>query len=243
MTIKKTPAKKKKTEKVPEETVVIKSYKGFDKDMKCRGFQYKVGKTYIHNGVVSACNSGFHSCENPFDVLNYYDICNSRFAEVTVSGKLDRHADDSKIASGSITIAAELKLPDFIKIAIVWMMNICKDVTFDEGYSSQLAASGNFSQLAASGYSSQLAASGYSSQLAASGNSSQLAASGDSSIAMAASPDCKVKVGLNGAMALTRWVESEKRYRITLAFVGENGIKADTWYTLDNNGLFVEEPE
>jgi hypothetical protein len=117
------------------------------------------------------------------------------------------------------------------------------------GNSSQLAASGNSSQLAASGYSSklaasgdssQLAASGYSSKLAASGDYSKLAASGESSIAIAAATCCTAKAGELGCIVLTRWVEAEKRYRVSVGYVGEDGIKADTFYELDDDGKFIE---
>ena len=216
------------------------AYKGFDKDLKCHGYQFEVGKTYKHDGEVSVCNSGFHSCSNPLDVLNYYDIT-SRFALVEVSGECQYHPEDSKIASAEITIKAELKLPEFIKDAIDFIKDICKsDIAPTSGASSQLAASGASSKLAASGDSSKLAASGDSSKLAASGDYSKLAASGDYSIAQCAGIKSKVKVGKNGAMSLARWVESEKRYRITVAYEGENGIKADTWYELNNAGEFVE---
>jgi hypothetical protein len=169
-----------------------KYYKGFDENLQCRGYQFKVGETYIHSGDVQACSSGFHSCENPFDVLNYYDIT-SRFCIVDVGGKTSTHYEDSKIASAEITIKAELKLPEFISSCIDYLKELCKD-NINSGYSSQLAASGNSSQLAASGDYSQLAASGYSSQLAASGYSSQLAASGDKSIVCCSGPVAVVPV-------------------------------------------------
>jgi len=278
------------------EPVVIMAYKAFNKDWKCRDFQFEVGKTYTHEGSVVACNSGFHSCENPLDVLNYYNLFDSKFAVVKATGTIARNGNDTKIASASISVEAELKLPEFIAAAVNWIEQAC---TFDgekissgnssklaasgyysqlaasgdssqlaasgdssqlaasgyysklaaSGYYSQLAASGNSSKLAASGNSSKLAASGYYSQLAASGNSSklaasgdssQLAASGDSSIAMAAAPNCTAKAGKNGTIALTRWVESEKRHRVSVAYVGENGIKPDTFYKLEDSGNFVE---
>jgi hypothetical protein len=108
------------------------------------------------------------------------------------------------------------------------------------GYYSQLAASGDYSKLAASGYYSQLAASGDYSKLAASGDYSQLAASGKSSIAIAAATSCTAKVGELGCIVLTRWVEAEKRYRVSVGYVGEDGIKADTFYELDDDGKFIE---
>jgi len=232
--------------KLSEENKVV-YYKGFDSEFKCLGFQFEVGATYKHDGDVKACNSGFHSCSNPWDVLSYYDIT-SRFAYVEVSGKTDTHSADSKIASAEINIKAEIKLPEFIADCINYLKDICKsevDITHDirlaaSGDSSSLAASGNSSSLAASGNSSRLAASGEHSILAASGDSSRLAASGDYSIACCSGINSKSKIGILGAMSLSRWVESEKRYRISVAYEGENGIKADTWYQLDGDGEFVE---
>ena len=214
-----------------EEIPAIGAFKAFDNNMQCRSFQFEEGKTYHHEGDVKICESGFHSCENPLDTLDYYCLCESRFAQVIAGGEIKRHGNDSKIASTTITINAEIKLPEFIRASVDWLLNICKGVA---------AASGDSSQLAASGDSSKLAASGNYSQLAASGDYSQLAASGNSSIVMAAALGCRAKVGVNGAIALPRWVKKEKRYRISVAYVGEKGIKPDTWYQLDNKGHFVE---
>ena len=240
------------------------SYKGFDKDLKCRDFQFEVGKTYTHSGAVIVCESGFHACENPWDVLSYYNIVDSRFCVVEQSGDLQRHGDDSKIASASITISAELKLPDFVKSCVDWLLKTCSVGTeAASGYGSQLAASGDGSRLAASGdrsrlaasgYDSQLAASGYDSQLAASGNDSQLAASGYGSrlaasgygSRLAASGNdslvlgaynSRAKAGPNGAVALA-WHDGQ-RPRIAVGYVGET-LKADTWYRLDDKGNFME---
>ena len=122
----------------------IISYKGFDSNLKCRDFQFEVGKTYTHTGVVKACESGFHACENPWDVLSYYNIADSRFCVVEQSGDLQRHGDDSKIASASITIQAELKLPEFVKTCVDWLIKTCSaDAEVDSGYASRLAASGD----------------------------------------------------------------------------------------------------
>jgi len=96
------------------------------------------------------------------------------------------------------------------------------------------------SKLAASGYYSQLAASGDYSQLAASGDSSQLAASGKASIAMAAATNCTASAGELGCIVLTRWVESEKRFRVSVGYVGEDGIEAGKAYRLNGSGAFVE---
>ena len=247
-------------------------YKGFDENLKCRDFQFEIGKTYFHDGLVRVCESGFHACENPWDVLSYYPFTDSRFCVVEQSGEIQRHGDDSKIASASITISTELKLPEFVKTCVNWLIKACSaDAEVASGNHSQLAASGddsrlaasgnhsriaasgNYSrlaasgnhsriaasgddsQLAASGYGSQLAASGYGSQLAASGDCSQLAASGDDSLVMGAY-NSRAKAGPNGAIALA-WHDGT-RPRIAVGYVGE-GLEADTWYRLDDNGAFV----
>ena len=238
-------AKKAKNPEVAK-AEVITAFKGFDKNLQCRGYQFEIGKTHTHEGEVEACSSGFHSCENPLDVLNYYPLISddgslNRFASVKASGTISRHDEDSKIASASLLVEVELKLPEFISAAVNWIKAACTtEETAASGHSSKLAASGNYSKLAASGDYSKLAASGHYSQLAASGHYSQLAASGDSSIVCAASANCKASAGNNGCIVLARWVESEKRYRASVAYVGENGIKPNVFYELDENGEFVE---
>ncbi|EPP0271280.1 DUF7666 domain-containing protein [Salmonella enterica subsp. enterica] len=103
-------------------TKEIVTFKGFNKDLKCRDFQFEIGKTFHHDGKVEACGSGFHACECPFDVFSYYSPAGSRFAETISFGITDREEDgDTKIASASITIKAELTLPQFIQRGIEWI--------------------------------------------------------------------------------------------------------------------------
>lgn len=78
---------------------VITSYKGFDKNMQCRGFQYEVGKEYEMDGEIKCCNRGFHACKSPMEVWDYYDILNSRYAEVEQSAKIGSSGDSAKIGS------------------------------------------------------------------------------------------------------------------------------------------------
>ena len=186
-------------------------YKGFDENLKCRDFQFEIGKTYFHDGLVRVCESGFHACENPWDVLSYYPFTDSRFCVVEQSGEIQRHGDDSKIASASITISTELKLPEFVKTCVNWLIKACS--------ADAEVASGNYSQLAASG------------------NYSRLAASGECSTVMGAYSS-RAKAGQNGAIALA-WHDGT-RPRIAVGYVGE-GLEADTWYRLDEKGTFVED--
>ena len=182
----------------------MKAFKGFDKDMKCKDFQFEEGKTY-EEPTASLCEKGFHACENPLDVLNHYPLLDNdaepnRFAEVDLEANDERKNDDSKRVGKKIHIKAEFSLKGLIKAGIDFLLETntaekdTKEVSSERfsklaasgdrsqlaasGYGSKLAASGDDSQLAASGYRSKLAASGYGSQLAASGYGSQLAASG-----------------------------------------------------------------
>ena len=169
----------------------MKGYKGFNKDMTCRGMQYEEGKIYKMEEEPKCCEKGYHFCENPLDTLDYYDLCDSAFAEVEAIGDINRPKEeerqDSKIATNKIKIGAKLDLTGFIKASIDFLWEKCKikdkkqdeDVQASSGDNSQLASSGDYSKLASSGYNSQLASSGYNSQLASSGDNSQLASSGD----------------------------------------------------------------
>ena len=169
----------------------IKGYKAFNKDMTCRGFQYEENKEYEMEGKPKCCGNGFHFCENPLDTLNYYDLCNSTFAEVEAIGDINKpdkeDREDSKIATNKIKIGAKLDLTGFVKASVDFLWEKCKikdkkqdeDVQASSGYNSQLASSGDYSQLASSGDYSQLASSGDNSKLASSGYNSQLASSGD----------------------------------------------------------------
>ena len=159
----------------------MKGYKGFNKDMTCRGMQYEEGKIYKMEEEPKCCEKGYHFCENPLDTLDYYDLCDSAFAEVEAIGDINRPKEeerqDSKIATNKIKIGAKLDLTGFIKASIDFLWEKCKikDKKQDEDVQ---ASSGYNSQLASSGYNSKLASSGDYSKLASSGDYSQLASSG-----------------------------------------------------------------
>ena len=242
----------KKTPAAEPAPVTVVAYKGFDKNLQCRGYQFEVGKTFDHAGPVEACSRGFHACENPMDVLGYYGVGDgNRFARVTLAGELSRHGEDSKIAAGRITLDAELRLPDFISAAVKWMMaNTAKGakgerVQVASGHSSKLAASGDSSQLATSGHYSKLAASGHYSKLATSGDSSQLAASGDSSqleitgaksAAAAVGHGSLVKAIDGTPIAICEWANG-KPVGFATGIVGQDGIRAGVWYRAEAGKL------
>lgn len=90
------------------------AYKGFDKDLKCKGFQYKIGKEYEEPEVI-LCEKGFHACTAPLDVFKYYAPATSRFCEVEIDGEIRRATDDSKISGTKIKIVREISLSELIE--------------------------------------------------------------------------------------------------------------------------------
>jgi hypothetical protein len=127
----------------------IVGFKAFDKDMKCQGKQYEIGKTYKMDENPVICKQGFHFCENPLDVLNYYDLTESNFAQVEATGNIDKNKEkntDTKLCTDELIISAKLDLPAFIKASVEFMLKRSKKVK--SGHSSQLASSGDSSKLA-----------------------------------------------------------------------------------------------
>ena len=96
---------------------IIKSYKGFNKDMTCKNKQYEVGKDYEEDKAV-ACECGMHACEYPLDCFKYYPPSKSVYCEVEQSGDISRHDDDSKIASTKMRIGAQLNIAGIVNAAI-----------------------------------------------------------------------------------------------------------------------------
>ena len=185
---------------------VITSYKAFDKNMKCRDFQYEVGKEYEMDGDIKCCNRGFHACKSPMEVWDYYDMLNSRYAEVEQSGKIDKEGNSTKVCSSHIKIKAELKLADIIKVGVEWLKDITSpskvktdDALSSSGDSAQIGSSGYSAKIGSSGYSAQIGSSGYSAKIGSSGDSAQIGSSGDS--AQIGSSGDYAKIGSSGYSA------------------------------------------
>ena len=103
----------------------MKAYKGFNRDMTCRGFQYKKGGEY-ETEKASVCDCGFHACENPIDCLNYYEPYRSVYHEVELDGDIDRQRDgDTKVAATKIKIGAELSIPALCKDTFEYVRSKC----------------------------------------------------------------------------------------------------------------------
>ena len=213
----------------------MKAYKGFNNDMTCRGFQFEIGKTYTHDGKIKLCESGFHSCEAPLDVFNFYPPT-ALFAEVELDGVSEEtHKQDTKRVSKSLTVKAAIDIAGLVKAQIEWCSKK-SDTTIAEGYSSTAASSGYSSTAASSGYYSTAASSGDSSTAASSGDSSTAESNGKQTISMVAGLNGKARAGINGAFALP-WLDGEQ-VRIAVGIIGENA-KADTWYCV-KDGVLAE---
>ena len=228
----------------------MKVYKGTDKDMKCRGMQYEIGKTEKSDDAIRCGSKGFHSCEAPFDVLKYYPMRDgNRYFTAEASGKIDRtDADDSKIASSELTLGAEIGIPGLIKAQIEWTRRKAESGT-DGGDRSNLAggswsnlAGGSWSNLAG-GDSSNLAGGSWSNL--AGGDRSNLAG-GESSLIVGRNA-AKAKGGVHSVIVLTEWKWNDDCTEylpvcVKAEIVDGERIKADTWYTL-KNGEFTEVEE
>ncbi|EHD8400530.1 hypothetical protein JOT21_004166 [Salmonella enterica] len=159
-------------------TKEIVTFKGFNKDLTCRDFQFAIGETFHHDGKVEACGSGFHACECPFDVFSYYPPAESRYAETISFGVIDREEEgDTKIASASITIKAELTLPQFIQRGIEWIWS-----KIDKSLEQQIMT-GNQSAATNTGNQSAATNTGYRSAATNTGDWSAATNTGDWSAA------------------------------------------------------------
>ena len=202
------------------------NYKGMDKDMKCRGFQYEIGKEY-ETDRADVCECGFHACEYPLDVFNYYPPAGSRFFEVEQSGELSRSSDDSKVASTKIKIGAEVSISGLVKAAIEYT----RERTMKEEGSS------------ATGFQGVASATGFRGAASATGDQGVASATGKASVALACGVEGKAMGALGCAICLVErgdWNgETYPIKSIRAAVVDGEALKPGVWYTLIN-GEFVE---
>ena len=213
-----------------EENKII-AYKGFDENLCCRGFQYEIGKEYVHEGEIECCENGFHACTNPFDVLDYYEADGkNRYCEVEQSGSIKTGNGDSKQASSKIKIKAEIGMAGLFKAGVEWIKEKTNPVpiiaeTKDKndnpsGDSAQIGSSGNYAQIGSSGDSAQIGSSGDYAKIGSSGNHAQIGSSGDSA-----------KIGSSGYYAK---IESTGEYSV-ICCAGNNSMakaKKGSWITL-----------
>ena len=221
----------------------ITAYKGFNTDLTCRDFQFQIGETYTHDGKVEACASGFHACENPLDVFNYYNPT-SRFAIVECSGEINKESNgDSKIACGSIHIKSEIGLPTLISKAVDLILSKIKWDTAKESNTGDYSAATNTGDQSAAtntGYYSAATNTGDRSAATNTGYYSAAEVTGGHSVAAALGCESKAKAGESGAIVCVYRNDDNELVYIRASKVGENGIEAGKWYMLDENGEFIE---
>ena len=175
----------------------IKSYKGFDKNLKCRDFQYEIGKEYEMDGEIKVCNRGFHACESPFDVFDHYTMIDSRFCEVEQDGNISKEDRGTKICSSKIKIKAELKLADMINLGVEWL----KEITSPEKIKTSIKdnSSGYGAKIGSSGYDAQIGSSGNGAQIGSSGNGAKIGSSGNGAKIGSSGYDAQIGSSGNGA--------------------------------------------
>jgi len=163
--------------------IVIHGFKGFNQDLTCRDFPFELNKEYIHEGQVKACNSGFHFCENPLDIFNYYPPGKSRFAEVTGKGQISQEQSDSKVACSHLSIGAEVSLKSIIEGGIKFIFSKVKwsDENTTYGINSGATSNGNRSGATSNGNRSGATSNGDGSGATSNGNRSGATSNGNRS--------------------------------------------------------------
>ncbi len=247
------------------------AYKGFDKNLKCRDFQYEVGKEYEMDGDIKCCERGFHACESPLEVFDHYDMLTSRFAKVEQSGNIDKEENTTKVCSSKIKVKAELKLADMINLGVEWIKEVTsptkvkKDDKLNDnggysakigssGYSAKIGSSGDYAKIGSSGDYAQIGSSGYSAQIGSSGDYAQIGSSGDyaqiestgeHSVVMAAGYNSMAKAKVGSWITLAEWDCIDGVWIpicVKTEKVDGERIKADTFYKLID-GEFKEVEE
>lgn len=196
----------------------MKAYKGFDKNMQCRGFQFEEGKTY-HEDEAELCKRGFHACENPLDVFGYYSPGkNSIYREVELEDvSEERNSDDTKVCAKTIKIGAKLDVAGLCKAHFEYVSARCNPANGRVAGDKESAAAGNWGS-AAAGYKGS-------------------AAAGKQGIACCRGGNVKGDIG--AVLALSELDNKGNNISAKAVIVDGKTIKANTWYTL-KNGEFVE---
>ena len=229
----------------------MKAFKGFNKGLQCRGFQYQVGGSYAEEAA-DLCSAGFHACESPLDVFSYYSPGQgSRYCEVELIDPSDQKGDDSKRVARKIKIGAEIGVPGLVKAHIDYV----KTHTTTEHTDPERATAGSYGA-ATAGESGAATAGSYGAATAGNrgaataGKSGAATSRGSSAvgaegIACARGNKVKVKGGLGAVLVLVE--EKTDSYALDdwkVVIVDGETIKADTWYGLrDGEVIEIEETE
>ena len=227
----------------------MKAYKGFNKDMTCRGFQYEIGKEY-ETDAADLCRIGFHACENPLDCFSHYAPGNSRYCEVEIEDNGQRSSEDSKVVGKKIKIGAELSTEQICKLHFEYVRSRCAPAKTNAAGDRESASAGRYGSASAgdggsasAGRSGSASAGRYGS--ASAGDYGVSASRGSSSagengVAAARGKHAKVRGGIGSVLVVC--VEKKDSYEIAewkAAVVDGERIRPDTWYTVEN-GEFRE---
>ena len=242
----------------------MKCFKGFDKNLKCRDFQYELGGTY-KTDKAKLCNEGFHACENPLDVFGYYPPSDSRYCNVDLKYvSKERSNDDSKVVGKKITVDAEIGLGGLIEAGVKFIMDKVDFKNSKEsntGYHSAATNTGNYSAATNTGYQSAATNTGNYSAATNTGNYSAATNTGNysaatntgyhsaatvegkDSVAIATGYEGKARASLGSAIVVVErgeWNgETYPILNIKAAVIDGDILKPDTFYMLKNNE-FVE---
>ena len=209
----------------------IKAYKGFDKNMKCRGFQFAEGNEYEEENA-KLCESGFHACETPVDCLKYYAPGCSVYREVELDATEEKHDEDSKRVGKKIKIGAEISIANMVKAHFEYVKAHCTDE--NNAVKGKAASAGYRGAASAGAYGA--ASAGYRGAACSRGS----VAVKKNGVAVVRGNNVRAKGGLGSILVIAE--EESDRYDIAAwkaAVVDGEKIKADTWYKLEN-GEFVE---
>ena len=227
----------------------MKAYKGFNKDMTCRGFQYEIGKEY-ETDAADLCRIGFHACENPLDCFSHYAPGNSRYCEVEIEDNGQRSSEDSKVVGKKIKIGAELSTEQICKLHFEYVRSRCDPAKTNAAGDRESASAGERGSASAGWYGSASAGEYGSASAGWYGSASAgdygvsasrgSSSAGENGVAAARGKHAKVRGGIGSVLVVC--VEKKDSYEIAewkAAVVDGERIRPDTWYTVEN-GEFRE---
>ena len=215
----------------------MKAYKGFNKNMKCRGFQYEVGKEY-ETDRAEVCEAGFHACEHPLAVWDYYPPCDgNRFCEVEQGGEME--TCDGKTASTKLKVGAEIGIPGLVKAHVEWVKEQTKDATKigSSGDSAQIGSSGDSAKIGSSGDYAKIGSSGYYAKIGSSGDYARIKCDGKRAVVACAGANAKVNAPIGTWVCLPEYERVDGVWQCVCmkAFrIDGKKYKANTWLALKN---------